>query len=141
MKNPNRALEALTTSETPVGKVSIREITLGLAGILERIDSPLVTGKNPKFIMEWAPTLYAMTHTTPESERLLAQGRKAYDQAALVWSDTIPLVDARRILLAARDAGRRLAEVSDGDDDDEQDVDVNGVPVAPSGNAPAATDG
>lgn len=133
MKNPKIALDAITASGTPAGRETVREITLGLASVLEKVESPLVTGKRPQHIIEWAPTLYAMTHTTADCEKLLINGRKALEATAYAWADSVALVDARRMLDAAMAAGKRLAEVSDDGEEDEDG------PIA--GNAAAATGG
>ena len=74
MPNPKTSLAAVAASGTPVGRWTVREITLGLSAVLESIQSPLDTGKKPAGIRGWIPTLYALTHTTAESERLLAAG-------------------------------------------------------------------
>lgn len=133
MKNPQRALDAITASGKPVASYTVREITLGLAGVLEKIMSPLVTGRKPEHIIEWAPSLYAMTHSTAECEKLLAGGRKAFEAAAYAWADTVPLAEAKRMLDSAMEAGKRLAEVSDEGEDDTSE--------GAAGNAGAATGG
>ena len=85
MPNPKTSLAAVAASGTPVGRWTVREITLGLSAVLESIQSPLDTGKKPADIRGWIPTLYALTHTTAESERLLAAGgEESYVQAARV---------------------------------------------------------
>ncbi|MDD4059181.1 MAG: hypothetical protein PHW08_00585 [Kiritimatiellae bacterium] len=137
MKNPTRALAAFTAPPSvKVGPYEVREITLGLAGVLEAIESPLVTGRKPQRPMEWAATLFAMTRSTEESERLLASGREAYAATAKAWADTVPLAHARRMLEAVLAAGKRLADVSPDEDDDGE----TGGDAAP-GNSPAATAG
>jgi len=137
MKNPTRALAAFTAPPSvKVGPYEVREITLGLAGVLEAIESPLVTGRKPQRPMEWASTLFAMTRSTEESERLLASGREAYAATAAAWADTVPLAHARRVLEAVLAAGKRLADVSPDEDDDGE----TGGDAAP-GNSPAATAG
>lgn len=138
MKNPTRALAAFTAPPSvKVGPYEVREITLGLAGVLEAIESPLVTGRKPQRPMEWASTLFAMTRSTEESERLLASGgAKAYAATAAAWADTVPLAHARRMLEAVLAAGKRLADVSPDEDDDGE----TGGDAAP-GNSPAATAG
>lgn len=140
MKNPTRALAAFTAPPSvKVGPYEVREITLGLAGVLEAIESPLVTGRKPQRPMEWAATLFAMTSSTEQSERLLASGREAYAATAKAWADTLPLAHARRMLEAVLAAGKRLADVSPEEDDDDEG-DEGGGDAAP-GNSPAATAG
>lgn len=137
MKNPTRALAAFTAPPSvKVGPYEVREITLGLAGVLEAIESPLVTGRKPQRPMEWASTLFAMTRSTEESERLLASGREAYAATAKAWADPMPLAYAKRMLEAVLAAGKRLADVSPDEDDDGE----TGGDAAP-GNSPAATAG
>lgn len=143
MKNPTRALAAFTAPPSvKVGPYEVREITLGLAGVLEAIESPLVTGRKPQRPMEWASTLFAMTRSTEESERLLASGREAYAATAAAWADTVPLAHARRMLEAVLAAGKRLADVSpDEDDDGDDDEAGEGAEDVARGNSPAATAG
>lgn len=129
MSNPKASLAAMTASGTPVGKWVVREITLGLSGVLETIESPLDTGKKPKSIKEMFATLYALTHTTPESEQILTKGVAAYRKVAAEWADTIPLNDARTMITACWDSIARLKAAADTGTDDEE------------GNAPAATVG
>ncbi|MGI5868680.1 MAG: hypothetical protein ACOX9C_04440 [Kiritimatiellia bacterium] len=137
MKNPTRALAAFTAPPAVrVGPYEVREITLGLAGVLEAVESPLVTGRKPGRVSGWAETLYAMTRPTEESERLLAAGREAYAAAAMAWADALPIPAARLLLEAVAAAGRRLADVSP----EEGDADGDDEGPAP-GNPPAATAG
>lgn len=129
MSNPKASLAALTASGTPVGQYVVREITLGLSSVLETIKSPLETGVAPKVIKDMFSTLYALTHSTPHSEQILAKGVPAYNKAAAEWADTVPIGEAREMVTACwANIARVKAAAYTGTDDDE-------------GNAPAATDG
>ena len=117
MKNPTRALAAFTAPPSvKVGPYEVREITLGLAGVLEAIESPLVTGRKPQRPMEWAATLFAMTRSTEESERLLASGREAYAATAKAWADTVPLAVGTRLVEAVTASVDRLNGIEAEDD-------------------------
>ena len=119
MKNPTRALAAFTAPPSvKVGPYEVREITLGLAGVLEAIESPLVTGRKPQRPMEWAATLFAMTRSTEESERLLASGREAYAATAKAWADTVPLAIGLRLVEAVTKSIGRLNGIEAEDADD-----------------------
>lgn len=129
MKNPDRALAAFTASGTPVGKWVVREITLGLAGVLERISSPLITGILPPHIDGWRKTLFAMTHSTEESESLLSKPADAYTTAARDWADTVPLREANQMIRACTAAAKRVQDVSPSGDDagEESDAEKNAL--------------
>lgn len=131
MPNPKTSLAAVAASGTPVGRWTVREITLGLSAVLESIQSPLDTGKKPAGIRGWIPTLYALTHTTAESERLLAAGgEEAYVKAASAWADEIPIAEARALVAACMGSAARLAAAAD-----------TGEGGDAGGNASAATAG
>ena len=52
--NPRKAVKALMPGVKPM--------TLGMWAALERIDSPLITGKTPRDTLELLPSLYLLTH-------------------------------------------------------------------------------
>ena len=118
MKNPTRALAAFTAPPSvKVGPYEVREITLGLAGVLEAVESPVFTGVKPREIGGWGPTLYAMTRSTEESERLLAAGgADAYARAAKAWIDTVPLAVGTRLVEAVTASVDRLNGIEAEDD-------------------------
>lgn len=133
MSTPKSVLEAIThTSGTPVDGWTVSEITLGMAGVLEAIESPLLRGKKLTKPKDWAMTLFAMTHSTEECEALLANGIEEYARAVTRWSDTVTMATTHKMIKAAVAAAERLAAAIDvGDDDDE----------GKEGNASAATAG
>lgn len=122
MKNPKRALNAVTAPLcVKTGSYTVREITLGLAGVLEMIESPLITGKKPQYIAGWRKTLFAVTHSTEVSESLLAKSPEAYEVAAREWADKIPLRISNQMILDCQAAAKRVDDISDtGDDEDEE---------------------
>lgn len=133
MKNPKRALDAFNApTAVKVGPLEVREITLGLAGILEAIGSPLCTEKLPATVDGWAPTLYALTRPPEESRRLLAAGGRAgFERAATSWSDEELAVGvARRLIDAATAAVNRLNGISP-DGDGEAGAEGNGMAAGP----------
>ena len=79
--NPKKAVAAILP--TPVG--AVKPMTLAMYAALERIESPLVTGAEPKDTAELLPSLYLLTHGAQEIFRgnLVA--------LAFEWADTVPV--------------------------------------------------
>ena len=99
--NPRKAMAALLplAVECPCG-ATVRPMTLGMWAALERIGSPLVTGKEPKDTLELVPSLYLLTHDPREVLRgdLL--------EAAVAWADSLPVTALAEIRAACdRQAG------------------------------------
>ena len=84
--NPRKAVAAILplTVECPCG-ATVRPMTLGMWAALERIGSPLVTGKEAKDTLELVPSLYLLTHDPREVLR-----GSFYDDA-VAWADTLPV--------------------------------------------------
>jgi len=91
--NPKKAMAALI----PPGGAVIRPMTLGVWAALERIESPLVTGKEPKDTLELIPSLYLLTHDPREVFR----GNIV--DLAMQWADTQPV----GVVSAIREAAER----------------------------------
>lgn len=89
--NPRKAMAALL----PPGGAEIRPMTLGVYAALERIESPLVTGKVPKDTLELIPSLYLLTHDPREVFR-----GNILD-LAMQWADTQPVGVVDKIRRAA----------------------------------------
>lgn len=136
MDNPKRALSAFNApSAVEVGGWHVREITLGMAGVLEAIGSPMFTGRKPKTITDWAPTLYAMTRPPGESRQLLASGgRSRLEAIAMQWADDeLSVAAARRLINAATAAVSRLNGISPDDGiDAEGGAEGNGLAAGPT---------
>lgn len=79
--NPKKAVAAILP--TPLG--AVQPMTLAMYAALERIESPLVTGAEPKDTAELLPSLYLLTHGAQEIFRgnLVA--------LAFEWADTVPV--------------------------------------------------
>lgn len=60
-------------------------MTLGMWAALERVGSPLVTGKEPKDTLELVPSLYLLTHDPREVLR------GSFFDDAVAWADTLPV--------------------------------------------------
>ena len=121
MKNPKRALNAFNApAATPVGTYEVQEFTLGLAGVLEAIGSPLSTGERIATVEEWAPTLFACTRPPETSRKLLASGGvAAFEHAARAWADALPIATGRSLIRTVTDSLNRLNGVDpDGGDAD-----------------------
>lgn len=80
--------------------VEIRTFTIGIATVLEEIESPLVQGKKPKTNIEVLESIFAMTHPAGDSLKLLAQGRAAFKMAAVEWGDELSIEEAAEIIVA-----------------------------------------
>ena len=133
MKNPQTALDAFNApAATPVADHAVREITLGMAGVLEAIGSPLYNGAQPGTIGGWAPTLYAMTRDPEESRRILAAGgRERFEALAQAWADALPVHTGRRLIEAVTAALQRLDAVSP-DDAGEAGAEGNALAAGPT---------
>ena len=84
--NPRKAMAALLPMPLKVsGGYVVRPMTLGMWAALERIGSPLVTGKEPKDALEIIPSLYLLTHDPREVFR----GNVV--DLAMQWADTVPV--------------------------------------------------
>ena len=84
--NPRKAMAALLPMPLKVsGGFVVRPMTLGMWAALERIGSPLVTGKEPKDALEIIPSLYLLTHDPREVFR----GNVV--DLAMEWADTVPV--------------------------------------------------
>ena len=84
--NPRKAVAAILplAVECPCG-ATVRPMTLGMWAALERIGSPLVTGKEPKDTLELVPSLYLLTHDPREVLR------GSFFDDAVAWADTLPV--------------------------------------------------
>ena len=100
-QNPRKAMAALI----PPGQAVIRPMTLGVYAALERINSPLVTGKDAKDTLELIPSLYLLTHDPREVFR-----GNVLD-LAMQWADTQPVEVVREIQAAALEEIRATLNV------------------------------
>ena len=84
--NPKKAMAALMPGavRTPEGLV-VRPMTLAMYAALERIESPMVTGKKPKDTAELLPSLYLLCNG---ADQLFAGNLVAL---AFAWADTLPV--------------------------------------------------
>ena len=84
--NPRKAVAAILplAVECPCG-ATVRPMTLGMWAALERVGSPLVTGKEPKDTLELVPSLYLLTHDPREVLR------GSFFDDAVAWADTLPV--------------------------------------------------
>lgn len=84
--NPRKAIAAIlpTPIETPE-RLVVKPMTLAMYAALERIGSPLVTGREPRDSAELLPSLYLLTHGAQE---VFAGNLCAL---AFAWADTVPV--------------------------------------------------
>lgn len=106
--NPRKAMAALI----PPGQAVIRPMTLGVYAALERIKSPLITGKDAKDTLELIPSLYILTHDPREVFR-----GNILD-LAMQWADTQPVEVVREIQSAAIEEIRAMLDVQPEQDQD-----------------------
>lgn len=107
--NPRKAMAALL----PPGQAVIRPMTLGMYAALERIESPLVTGKDAKDTLELIPSLYMLTHDPREVFR-----GNILD-LAMAWADTVPVETMSAIRTAALEQMRAMIDVMPQQSDDQ----------------------
>ena len=90
--NPKKAMAALMPGavRTPEGLV-VRPMTLAMYAALERIESPLVTGKVPKDAAELLPSLYLLCNG---ADQIFAGNLVAL---AFAWADTLPVVALQHV--------------------------------------------
>lgn len=115
-KNPKRALEALTAGGETVDGIKVREITLGLAAVLERIASPLLVphpAGAPLQLRDMLPTVFVMTRPASESDALLTEGGPEMLMGEAVrWADGLSTGTGMRLAQACARAAGRVARVS-----------------------------
>lgn len=116
-KNPKRAVKALTACGERVDEVEVREITLGLAAVLELLGSPLVVKRGAESgeltLREMLPTIFAMTRSAAETERLLAEGGfEAVMDAAVAWADDLSTATGMKLAKACARMAVKVADVS-----------------------------
>ena len=104
--NPKKAVAALMpgSETTPEGLV-VRPMTLAMYAALERIESPLVTGREPKDAAELLPSLYLLTHG---ADQIFAGNLTAL---AFAWADTVPLTALQHIREACARQMRTVKDV------------------------------
>jgi hypothetical protein len=112
MQNPKAALDVLNAAGETVGKIQLSEITLAKAAILDRIKSPLVTGKKLKEVNldDVIPTLFVLATSAADSRKLIAQDK--FDAAVLDWSDSIAFADGILMFEALKRIASRLNGVA-----------------------------
>lgn len=92
MANPKKAIAAILPNSIDVGcGYSVPPMTLALWAALERIDSPLLTGKAAKDTLELLPSLYLLTHGASE----ILAGNVC--EKAIAWAETVPVDILERI--------------------------------------------
>ena len=106
--NPRKAMAAMI----PPGQAVIRPMTLGVYAALERIGSPLVTGKDAKDTLDLIPSLYLLTHDPREVFR-----GNILD-LAMRWADTQPVEAVAAIKEAAFSQIRTMLDVTPEQDPD-----------------------
>jgi len=139
--NPKRALEALTAGGVEVDGITVRELTLGLAAVLERIGSPLVTARakgEALTLRDMLPTMFAMTRPAAESDALLTSGgAEALQAAAVRWADDLSTETGMKLVAACAAAVSRVARVSPQGLPDEDGPEGNGSAAGTAGSSPS----
>lgn len=82
--NPRKAMAAALPLDIDCGEgITVRPMTLGMWAALERIGSPMVTGKDAKDALDLLPSLYLVTHDPREVLR------GDFMDAVLEWAGTV----------------------------------------------------
>ena len=109
-RNPAKAVAAALPLPLSGDGWQVRPMTLGMWAALERIGSPLVTGRTPEDALELLPSLYLLTHDPREA---LGPGLA---EKALEWADTVPVTALASIRRAFDLQIRAVADVVPEDD-------------------------
>ena len=126
-KTPKRTLAAVTGAGVKICGITVRECTLGLSAILEKINSPLVDGRKVERLGDMLPTIFVMTRPAAESAAILAEGVAALESAAIAWADAL-----------SNDTGFKLAKACAASASRASAVCPQGVPGQDAGNGRAA---
>lgn len=94
-RNPQIALDAILPENTKIGGKPTLPLTLAHYVILERINSPLVSGKQ----IDWKDVnnldlmkmCYVVTHKASDCRDILAEGSEAFESAVFEFCETIAL--------------------------------------------------
>lgn len=115
--NPRKAMAALLPLPINCGsdKVVVRPMTLGMYAALERLESPLVTGAEPKDSLELIPSLYLLTHDPREVFRGDLIDR------SMEWADSLPVTAMSDIQSACYRQINAAFDVIPEPDEDESD--------------------
>lgn len=112
MDNPKSALAAINACGEKVGKVTLSEVSLSKAAILEAINSPVMSGKKAKDITlgEVLPTIFVLATPAFECKRMLAD--KSFDRAVCEWGEGIPVMDGAKLVQAMKRIMQRISDVA-----------------------------
>jgi hypothetical protein len=112
MNNPKAALDVLNAAGETVGAITLSEITLAKAAILERIKSPLAGGKKLKDITldDVIPTLFVLANTARDCRVLLANNK--FEAAVEAWADAINMADGMKLIDSLKRITNRLNGVA-----------------------------
>jgi hypothetical protein len=112
-QNPAKAMAAILPLPIQAGKdIVVQPMTLGMYAALERIGSPLVTGEDPKDLLELIPSLYLVTHDPREVFR----GNLV--ELAMEWAIAVPASVVEAIRTAASRQLNAALDVIPEDSDD-----------------------
>ena len=141
-KNPDAALEALTRpAKTTVGRFEMREPTLGMMAILEKIGSPFAVRGAKRDFSAFVETLFALTRPAVESLRLLEKGRDAFKDAAFEWSDTVSAAEGADLRRAATAGIGRFNDSNPAPYNEDDSPEDPEAPSDPDPTADGPTDG
>ena len=88
MTNPERAVDAILTGESEVGGYTIYPLTVARLACLEKIESPLLTGKED--YAKTIATVWIMTQKADELARAIFDP-EGIQQKAIVWADNLEM--------------------------------------------------
>jgi len=112
MNNPKSAVDAITACGETVGSVTMTELTLGKAAVLEKAGSRFAGGLAPGERLTAEDVLlivFVLAHTAQFSNALLRDGR--FEDAVLEFADGIPLGASRELMDAISRILKRVSDV------------------------------
>jgi len=111
--NPRKAVAAaMPLPAVAAPGVVVKPMTLAMWAALERIDSPMLPGREPKDALDLLPSLYLLTHGAEE----IFRGNLT--ALAMAWADTVPVETLEAVRLAAARQLKVVADVIPEDDDE-----------------------
>lgn len=89
MGNPQRALDAILSGPAKAGPYTVYPMTMARYALLEKTDSPLLTGKD-----DTVKLLVSMFVMTQPVEKLMELGIDRIETEGMKWADDISLGDS-----------------------------------------------
>lgn len=120
MKDPKTAIDALLSTETTVGSLTIHPITLARYALLELVESPLVGGPTTNSVTDLIPTMYIMTS---DKSALKSYNSRTVDcllDDAMRWADDISVSEFDEVVNVIANKLADMQKVVPPGDEDEK---------------------